>query len=113
MTTCGPAEPLTVDVRMTGGTATVVISGELDLASSPSLAAQLARLLADSPQRLVLDMSRVGFIDVAAARLIASTAQSLPEGRRPVIRSASPLVRRVLELTGLDDQFETDPEPTA
>lgn len=113
MTARGPAESLTVDVRVTGGTATVVISGELDLASSPSLAAQLARLLAGSPQRLVLDMSRVGFMDVAAARLIASTAQSLPEGRRPVIRSASRLVRRVLELTGLDDQFETNPGPAA
>ena len=100
-----------VDVRMTGGTATVVISGELDFASMPSLAAQLDQILRDTPQRLVFDMTRVGFMDCATARLIAGTARSLPEGRRPVIFSASPLVRRVLKLTGLDDHFDMGTEP--
>lgn len=95
-----------VDVRMTGGTATVVISGELDPASTPSLAAQLRQVLDSNPQRLVFDLSRVGFIDCAAARLLAGTGQSLPHGRLPVIRSPVPLVRRVLELTGLDRHVE-------
>ena len=95
---------------MTGGTATVVIGGELDLASLPSLAARLDRILADKPRRLVFDMTGVGFADCAAARLIASTGRSLPDGRRPVIRSPGPLVRRVLELTGLDAELEIEEE---
>jgi anti-anti-sigma factor len=99
-------DPLAVDVRLSGGTASVVISGDLDLASTPSLAARLRDILTDQPRRLVFDLSRVGFMDCAAARLIAGTARSLPDGQRPVIRSASPLVRRVLELTGLADQCE-------
>jgi anti-anti-sigma factor len=111
VTTCGPAGPLAVEARLAGGTATVCISGELDLASLPFLAAQLSQILQGSPRRLVFDLTRVGFIDVAAARQLASTAQSLPEGGRPVIRSASPLVRRLLELTGLDGQFEIVTEP--
>ena len=53
-------------------------------------------------------MTRVGFIDCAAARLIASTGQFLPHNQRPVIRFPSPLVRRVLELTGLDDYCEIE-----
>lgn len=93
---------------MTGGTATVVISGELDLASTPSLAARLSQILVDEPQRLVFDMTRVSFIDCATARLIAGTVRSLPHGQRPVIRSPGPLVRRVLELTGLDGQCEIE-----
>jgi anti-anti-sigma factor len=99
-------DPLAVNVRLSGGTVTVVISGDLDLASAPFLAARLRDTLTDQPRRLVFDLSRVGYMDCAAARLIAGTARSLPDGQRPVIRSASPLVRRVLELTGLADQCE-------
>ena len=105
-------DPLAVDVRLSGGTVIVVLSGDLDLASSRSLAARLRDIQTGQPRptgqprRLVFDLSRVGFMDCAAARLIAGTARSLPDGQRPVIRSASPLVRRVLELTGLADQCE-------
>jgi anti-anti-sigma factor len=90
------------------GMVTVVISGELDLATVPSLSQQLARILDQRPQRLVFHMGQVGFIDCAAARLIASTGRCLPAGRRPVIRSPTTAVRRVLKLTGLDAHFEVE-----
>jgi anti-anti-sigma regulatory factor len=37
---------------------TVVISGELDLLSTPSLAEHLDQILASSPRHLVFDLSR-------------------------------------------------------
>ena len=89
-------------------TATLVINGELDVTTTPLLSRQLAQILEGRPQRLVFDMSGVDFIDCAAARLIASTGRFLPEGRRPVIRSPSPVVRRLLELTGFAAQCEID-----
>jgi anti-sigma B factor antagonist len=91
---------------MTGGTVTMVIRGELDLASSPALAARLSQLPPGEPRRLVFDMTGVSFIDCAAARLIADTARLLPAGQRPVVLSPRQLVRRVLDLTGLADQCE-------
>lgn len=91
---------------MTGGVVTVVISGELDFVTTPSLTTRLAQILDNEPQRLAFDMNRVVYIDCAAARLIASTEEFLPHNRRPVIRCPSPLVRRVLELTGLDAHCE-------
>jgi anti-anti-sigma factor len=90
------------------GTTTLVISGELDVTTTPLLSRQLAQILEGRPQRLVFDMSGVVFIDCAAARLIAGTGRFLPEGRRPVIRSPSPVVRRLLELTGFAAQCEMD-----
>jgi anti-anti-sigma factor len=90
------------------GTATLVISGELDVTTTPLLSLQRAQILEGRPQCLVFDMSGVDFIDCAAARLIASTRRFLPEGRRPVIRSPSPVVRRLLELTGFAAQCEID-----
>jgi anti-anti-sigma factor len=104
----GPgAQPLTVVATVAAGTAVVVISGELDLMTMPSLAGHLARILDMKPQRLIFDMSRVGFLDCFAARLLVSTGQFLPDGRA-VIRRPGPVVRRILELTGLHAQCEVE-----
>jgi anti-anti-sigma factor len=100
--------PLAVEVDMTTETAIVVIRGELDLTTTPLLCRHLARIRDARSRRLVVDMSGVDFIDCAAARLIAGTGRFLPEGRRPVIRRPSPIVRRLLELTGLAAQCEVD-----
>ena len=87
---------------LTAGTLTFVIRGELDAISTPSLDALLTQIRGSPPARLVFDLGEVGFIDCAAARLIAGTGRFLPRGQRPVIRHPGPLVRRMLELTGLD-----------
>ncbi len=105
------ARHLSVQPELAAGTATVVISGELDLLAAPSLAAHLEQVLSGRPRRLVLDLARVSFMDCAAARVIAGTEGSLPRGERPVIRRPSPVVRRVFELTGLDGHCELDGEP--
>jgi anti-anti-sigma factor len=101
---------LSVQPDLTAGTATIVISGELDLLSAPSLAEHLDQILGGQPRRLVFDLARVSFIDCAAARLIAGTEASLPDDHRPVVRRAAPEVRRVFELTGLDIRCEMDGE---
>jgi anti-anti-sigma factor len=93
---------------MATGTVTVVLSGELDLTSIPSLAAHLEQILAGQPRQLVFDMTRVGFLDCAAARVIAGTRASLPDGRRPVVRRPGPEPGRALELTGLAAHFEIE-----
>ena len=47
-------------------------------------------------------MAEVSFADSAAVRLIVRTGQLLPDGGRPVISRPPPVVRRVLQITGLD-----------
>jgi anti-sigma B factor antagonist len=106
----GHVRHLSIRPGLIAGTATVVISGELDLLSTPSLAEHLDQILASSPERLVFDLSRVTFVDCAAARLIAGTEASLPGDQRPVLRRATREVRRVFELTGLDARCETEAE---
>jgi anti-anti-sigma factor len=103
---------LSVRPHLAAGTATIVISGELDLLSTPSLAEHLEQVLAQRPQRLVFDLTRVTFVDCAAARLIAGTDRSLPDGQRPVLRRPSAEVRRILELTGLAVRCELTREET-
>ena len=98
-------------MRAETGTATtiVVISGELDVTVIPQLSRQLGQLAVSHPPPLIFDLAGVGFLDCAAARLIVGTARSLAGGGRPVIRHPQPIVRRLLELTGLADHCEIQP----
>jgi anti-anti-sigma factor len=95
-----------VDVRP--GATTIVIQGELDLATMPVLAEQLVVLARDQPGRLVFDLAATRFMDCGAARLIAGSGQWLRDGGRPVIRRPAPEARRVLGLTGLDAHCEIE-----
>ena len=102
------ASRVAIEVDVGRGTTTVFISGELDLATMPFVSGQLTLVLQTRPERLVLDLTRTGFLDCGSARMIVATGRSLPAGRRPVIRRPSPAVRRILELTGLDAQCEIE-----
>ena len=99
----GPSvPPPAVEVHLLDGIATLILCGDLDLASRPLLTRRLAQVLAGQPRRLVFDLARVGFLDCGTARLIAGSARQLPGHPRPVIRSPVPLVRWVLAVTGLE-----------
>jgi anti-anti-sigma factor len=99
---------MVIEVDVSQDTTTVVITGELDFTTRPVLAERLSLILRARPRRFVLDMAGTYFMDCGSARLIVSTAQFLPEGRRPIIRHPSRAVRRVLELTGLDAECEIE-----
>ena len=91
---------LTVD--STDGTAVVTPSGELDLASAPTLWAALARVLRGDDRAVVMDLSRLTFSDCAGLRPIRrAVRQAAQSGTMVELRDAVPSVRRVLELTGL------------
>ncbi|HEY5016448.1 MAG TPA: STAS domain-containing protein [Streptosporangiaceae bacterium] len=86
---------------MTVETMTVVLQGEFDVTSEDALSASLERIHQSRPSRLIFEMAAVGYIDCASARLIAGTSRWLPDGVKPVISSASPIVRRVLQVSGI------------
>ena len=97
-----PGAVVAIEVEVSQDTATIVITGELDLTTRPALAECLSLILPTRPRRLILDLAGTGFIDCGSARLIVSAGRFLPDGRRLIIRRPSRAVRRVLELTGFD-----------
>lgn len=108
MTATLHTQHMVVRVRFSGTTATVVVSGELDVCSEHTLAVALTGVLEQRPEQLVLDLTDVTFIDCAAARVLAAAGRALPGARKAVIRRPSRAVRRVLELTGVFAGFWTD-----
>jgi anti-anti-sigma factor len=83
--------------------ATVVVSGELDLATAPRLSAAVAEH--GDAKLLVLDMTATTFIDSTGVRAVLNAdRRSLDSGSRLVV-VAGDGVRRVLELCELDGRL--------
>jgi anti-anti-sigma factor len=101
-----PPQPFGIEVRLDGGTAAVVLSGELDFLAVPVLSERLMPILAAKPRRLVFDMARVTFTDCASARLITHAGRYLTAGRKPLVKDPAPVVRRIFEVAGFADHCE-------
>jgi anti-anti-sigma factor len=92
----------TVVVEHIDGTVLVCPVGELDLATAPILERVLETLVADPPA-IELDLSGITFVDCAGLRPIREAPQrAFHSLTRVRVSGARPMVRRVLELTGLD-----------
>lgn len=88
-------ETLTVVVRL---------RGHLDISVRPLLTALLGTLAARRFDRLELDLRAVSYMDCAAASLLVGLARAmLPPGGQPVILVDSQPVRRLLVLSGMDE----------
>jgi anti-sigma B factor antagonist len=97
--------PLDVAVEHLDGTVLVCPIGELDLASAPELERVLERL-AGEPSAIVLDLSGLTFADCAGLRPVREAlCRGATLGRHVRLSSPRPAVRRVLNLTGLDEHL--------
>lgn len=87
----------------------IAVRGELDIAAVPALDTALRRARG-SGREVALDLSRITFLDICAARSILSAVLAAsPAGQTLTIASASPAVRRMLTLMGADDLVVTRP----
>jgi anti-sigma B factor antagonist len=80
------------------GHVTARISGELDIVSVGHLTGKIDDLLARTPTRLDLDLSRLAFMDSSGLALLLGLANRLGPLR---VFGANLLIRRVIEVTGL------------
>jgi anti-anti-sigma factor len=99
-----PSAWLDVEPCDSGGHITLLLSGELDIASAPGLQRTVARLCAlPSTRALTLDMSGLTFIDSTglAAIVYASRVCEQRECPLDVVRGPE-AVQAVFAMTGLD-----------
>ena len=95
----------------------VELSGELDISSSASVESRLIELERREPQRLLLDLRRVNFIDsTGLSMIINADGRAKKAGRRLTIVSGDGVPRRILRTVGLEDRLDVQsdlPEPGA
>jgi anti-anti-sigma factor len=91
-----------VTVRRASGVAVAVLHGDHDLSNAPALHAELLDVLRTRPTGLVIDFSEATFCDLAALRTMAGFGRrAAAVGVWVRVAGPSPIVRRLLEITGL------------
>jgi anti-sigma B factor antagonist/stage II sporulation protein AA (anti-sigma F factor antagonist) len=96
-----------VEVRSDEDATVLAISGELDLASSPSLESELERVFAtESVQLVILDLAELEFMDSTGLSVLVRAHQRAGEtGRRFGVVKGQPQVQRLLSLTGVSERL--------
>ena len=94
-------------VREQDGWSVLEVSGEIDIATAPSLRERLHGLLTDEKIRLIVDLDDVGFLDsTALGVLVGALKRARMDGGEVRIASTQPRVRKVFEITRLDSAFD-------
>lgn len=94
-----------------GGVATVTLSGELDEMTAPILSGFWNEVVAQGT-RLNVDMAEVTFLNSSGIRaLLDGVHHARMVDRQMAITNASPVVRRLLEITGLEHLLEDPNRP--
>jgi anti-sigma B factor antagonist len=101
------AAPLTTEVERREGATVVHASGEVDLSNADRLATVIARSELESTGPLtVVDLRDVTFFDAAGIGVLVTARERHPDSASlRVVVTADGLVRRLLDVAGLDDHL--------
>jgi anti-anti-sigma factor len=98
-------EPPVSAIETVDGTVVVRLAGELDLYNANEVRDALATAADDKPQRIVVDLSRVDFIDSTALGVLIEARTRLENRRAFLLASPGVETRRALEVSGLARHF--------
>jgi anti-anti-sigma factor len=104
----GPAwQPFSVTVSKDGDKATVALRGELDMSGTDRLRIALEQAEEPPTGLLVLDLSQLDFIDSTGLEVVLRAARRAHDaGRRLIVARPSTYVRRLLEMTAIDQSLD-------
>lgn len=95
--------PLSIKRVYNGEAPRLAVSGELDMATAPQLAAAIANDERDEGAPPVLDLARLAFMDVSGMRVLLDAARRAKRaGGGLVVFNPQPPIRRLFALTAVD-----------
>ena len=100
---------LTIADRSAGDFHVLELAGDIDIESARELRAHIVERLADSSPRVVVDLTDVAFMDSSGLGALVGGWQLTREGGEFRIAGASPVVQRVLTITGMEQVFQLYP----
>jgi anti-sigma B factor antagonist len=103
-----------LETRRQGGRAHLVLTGELDLDSAPSLLTAVVAELESGADDIVVDLVRLSFIDSSGlGTLVGCWRRAKNAGAKLAVANPNEDVRATLEITGLDQILPITNEPVA
>ena len=100
----GREDPV-ADIRRDDDRIVVSLAGELDLYNAHEVRDALLQCCAEGPERLVVDLSGVTFIDSTALGVLIEARAKLANRRGFLLAAPGIETRRALEISGLDRHF--------
>ena len=95
-----------VEVRREDSAIVLAVSGELDLASSPALEQELARVERSDSMIVIIDLRELEFMDSTGLSVVVKAHQRAQEtGQRFGLVKGRPQVQRLLTLTGVAERM--------
>jgi anti-anti-sigma factor len=102
--------PLRIERRDRDGTTCLELIGELDLSTIDPLKLRLELVEKENPAVMVIDLSRVTFMDsMGLGILLSHRIRARKAGRRFVLVEGPEQVQQVFAVTGVRESFEWAP----
>ncbi len=97
---------LNVDQSSIAGTTILRPSGDIDMSCAPSIRKAVANIMRERPERLIMDLSAVAYMDSSGiATLVEALQQSMRNKMKFVLVGVTPQVRSAFEITKLVSMF--------
>ena len=87
------------------GAVVVRLIGELDLYNAPEVRTALLQVCADQPERVVVDLGEVDFVDSTALGVLIEARTKLENRRAFLLASPGLETHRALTISGLDQHL--------
>jgi anti-anti-sigma factor len=97
---------MVAEARDDAGVRVVRLVGEIDISNADALGEKLDRVVGDGHERLVADLSGLEFMDSSGIAMLLRAAKRVES---ITVRNPAPVVRRIIECTGLADILPIEP----
>ena len=87
------------------GAVVVHLAGELDLYNAPQIRSALLELCSEQPERLVVDLADVAFVDSTALGVLIEARTKLANRRSFLLAAPGRETHRALRISGLDQHL--------
>ncbi len=90
------------------------LEGEIDLHVSPNVTASLRMMIEKKPKQLIVDLSRVTYIDSSGLAALIEGMQNVEEhGGKFALAGLQETIRTIFEIARLDQVFQIFPDVAA
>jgi anti-sigma B factor antagonist len=100
-------------IERRNGAIVVQLVGELDLYNAPQVRESLLELCAEQPERLVVDLAEVDFVDSTALGVLIEARTRLVNRRTFLLAAPGLETHRALTISGLDQHLAVHPSVDA